>query len=150
MERFGSSVWMMIPPTHGLAVTKASRHYGEKFYAGLGMGHGDVTDYRSGQNPNGWASRGGPKILNIPKILGGVVEATTNSEPLVESNIFIKVPKIIWVWIVMQGNIEQVLWVPFVLLWPLQICPILVPQLGLVNHKTSKRVFTDASSLMMM
>ena len=30
---------------------------------------------------------GEPEILNIPKILGGVVAATTNGEPLVESNI---------------------------------------------------------------
>ena len=63
-------------------------------------------------------AEGEPEILNIPKILGGVVAATTNGEPLVESSISVNITTIVWVWIMMQGNIEQVPWVPFVLLWP--------------------------------
>ena len=47
----------------------------------------------------------------------------------------------------MQGNIEQVLRVPFVLIFPSQVCPVLLPQLGLANQNTSKRNLTDASSL---
>ena len=39
-------------------------------------------------------NRGGPKILNIPKFLGGVVVATTIGEQLVESNISVNVPTI--------------------------------------------------------
>ena len=37
---------------------------------------------------------GGPEILDIPKILGGVVEATTIGEPLVESSISVNTPTI--------------------------------------------------------
>ena len=55
---------------------------------------------------------GGPEILDIPKILGGVVVATTIGEPLVESNISVNTPTIVWVQEVMQGNIEQALRVP--------------------------------------
>ena len=41
------------PPTHGVDAAKVSCHKGEKVYEGLGIGHGDVTDHRSGENPNG-------------------------------------------------------------------------------------------------
>ena len=41
-------------------------------------------------------SRGGPEILDIPKILGVVVAATTNGEPMVESIISIDIGKSVW------------------------------------------------------
>ena len=48
-------------------------------------------DYRPGQKTLMAKRAGGPQILNIPKILGGVVEATTNGEPLVESSISVDI-----------------------------------------------------------
>ena len=63
-------------------------------------------------------AEGEPKILNIPKILGGVVAATTNGEPLVESSISVNITTIVSVRIMMQGNIEPVSRVPFVLHLP--------------------------------
>ena len=44
---------MMIPPTHGVAAARVSRHDGEEVYEGLRIGHVNVTDYRPVQNPNG-------------------------------------------------------------------------------------------------
>ena len=40
---------------------------------------------------NDKASKGGPEVLNISKILGVVVAATTNGEPLVESSISVNI-----------------------------------------------------------
>ena len=52
-KSFHSSSCLMTPLAHGVVTAKVSRHDGEKVYEGLGIGHGDVTDYRPSQNPNG-------------------------------------------------------------------------------------------------
>ena len=74
----------MIPPTYGVIAATTSDHDGEKAHEGLGIGRLDVT-----LTPK--RVEGELEILNIPKILGGVVAATTNGEPLVESSIFVSI-----------------------------------------------------------
>ena len=83
-------------------------------------------------------AEGEPKILNIPKILGAFVAATTNGEPLVESSISVIITTIVWAKIVTQGNIEQFPWVPFVLLWPFTSMPNPCASLSPANQKHIK------------
>ena len=68
----------MILPTYGVIAIRTSDHDGETTHEGLGIGQWDVTDCSSGEitlTPK--RVEGEPEILNIPKILGGVVAATT-------------------------------------------------------------------------
>ena len=73
----------MILPTYGVIATMTSDHDGETIHEGLEVGRWDVTDCKSGKRTlTHKRVEGEPKILNIPKILGGVVAATTPSKPL--------------------------------------------------------------------
>ena len=73
-----SAVRWMILPTYGVIATTTFDHDGETTHEGLGIGQWDVIDCRSGERTLAPKRvRGEPEILNIPKILGGVVEATT-------------------------------------------------------------------------
>ena len=68
-----------------MMVRKLMRGWGQ--VARMSLAAGSVKDL------NDKAIRGGPEILNIPKILGGVVAATTNGEPLVQSSISVSITK---------------------------------------------------------
>ena len=71
--------WMILP-TYGVIATMTSDHDGEATHEGLGIGRWDADDCR-------WKTlmpkraEGEPEILNIPKILGGVVAAKTGTHP---------------------------------------------------------------------
>ena len=82
-------------PTHGVAATKVSHHKGEKVCEGLTIGHGDVTDYRPGENPNGLSEQRGTRILEYTQNLGGVITTTTNGELLAESSISVNITTIV-------------------------------------------------------
>ena len=85
----------MILPTYGVIATTTFDHDGETTHEGLGIGRWDITDCRSGERTlTPKRVEGEPEILNIPKILGGVVVATTNGEPLVESSISVNITTI--------------------------------------------------------